>query len=208
MLTFFIFVIVRPARAGDVKSTENTLNQETTIEVDENRFVLQKSMAPARPPVNSFKKLVARSQPTDSYSPTDYGAIMGAAILRVNFLRTMEETKKLRPTDSLHKVICSYEFSHDAWKDRVLSPREINETDSSNVSQPILRLYQNPNGDHYVEEGKVRSTLKLLQLKREEILNEIFMGLRFSFGAKSKSMLVEMNISPSPEKGPGLTIGF
>jgi hypothetical protein len=105
-------------------------------------------------------------------------------------------------------VICSYDFSHDPWKDRILSPREINETDSSNLSQPILRLYQNPNGDKYVEEGKVRSTLKLIQLKREEIFNEIFMGLRFSFGAKNKPLLVEMNITPFPEKGPGLTIAF
>jgi len=208
LLTFFIFVIVRPAGAGDVKSMEYTLNHEATIKMDENRIPFQKSKAPARQPVSPFKKLIAGSQPTHSYSPVDHGTIMGAAILRINFLKTMEETKKLQPTDSLHKVICSYDFSHDPWKDRVSSPRKINETDSSNLSQPILGLYQNPNGDKYVEEGNARSTLKLLQLKREEIFNEILMGLRFSFGAESKPLLVEMNISPSPEKGPGLTIAF
>ncbi len=209
-VTFCIFVTAGPAAAGDVKSMKDTHNQETTIKVDENRIIFQKSKAPAGQPVRSFKKLNAGLQPTHSYSTTDYGAIMGTAILRVNFLQIMEETKKLRLTDSLHKVIYSYALFHDPWKDRLLSPGEINETDSSNSnsSQSILRLYQNPNGDKYFEEGKIRSTLKLLQSKREEIFNEIFMGLRLSFGLKSKPMLVEMNISPFPEKGPGLIIAF
>jgi hypothetical protein len=210
LLTFFIVVIVCPAGAGDVKSMEYTLNHEATIKMDENRIAFQKSKAPARQPVSPFKKLIAGSQLKHSYSPADHGTIMGAAIFCVNFLKTMEETKKLRPTDSLQKAIHSSEVFHNPWKDRVLSSGEINKTDSSNssLSHPILGLNQNLNGDKYVEEGNIRSTPKLIQLKREEIFNEIFMGLRFSFGAKSKPLLVEMNISPSPEKRPGLTIAF
>jgi hypothetical protein len=210
LVTFCIFDIVGPAWAGDVKSTENTRSQETTIKVDENRIPFQKNYAPARQAVGSPKKNNSGLQPTQSYSITDYGAIMGTATLCVNFLRTMEETKKLRLTEALHKVIYSYEFFRDPWNDRVLSSREVNQTDSSSSSlrQPIFRLYQDPNGDKYSEEGKVQSTLRLLQLKREEIFNEIFMGLRFSFGSKSKPMLVEMNISPFPEKGQGFVIAF
>jgi hypothetical protein len=210
LLTFCILVIVSPAGAGDVKSTENTRSQETTIKVDENRIPLQKGNTPARQAVGFSKKLNSGLQPTQPYSITDYGAIMGTGILCVNFLRTMEETKKLRLTDAWQKVIYSYEFFHDPWRDRVLSSGEVNQADSSNSSlrQPIFRLYQDPNGDKSSEEGKIRSTLRLLQLKREEIFNEIFMGLRFSFGSKNKPMLVEMNISPFPEKGQGFVIAF
>jgi len=209
-VTFFIFVTVAPAAADDVKSMKDTRNQETTIKVHGNGIIFQKSKTPTGQPMRSLKQLNAGLQPTHSYLATDYGAIMGTAILCVNFLQTMEGTKKLHPTDSLHQVIYSYAFFRDPWKDRLLKSGESNGTDSSNsnLGQPILRLYQNPNVDKYFEEGKIGSTLKLLQWKREEIFNEIFMGLRLSFGLKSKPMLVELNISPFPEKGPGLLIAF
>ncbi len=209
-VTFFIFVTVGPAAAGDVKSMKDTRSQKTTIKVDENRIIFQKSKAPSRQAASSSKKLNAGLQPTHSYSATDSGAIIGTAILCVNFLKTMEQTNKLRLRDSLNTVICSYGSLHDPWKNRLLSSGEINEANpsNSNLSQAILRLYQNPNADKYFEEGKIRSTLKLLQWRKEEIFNEIFMGLRFSFGSKSKPMLVEMNISPFPEKGQGLFIAF
>jgi hypothetical protein len=210
LFTFFIFVTAGPVAAGDVKSMKDTGNPETTIKVDENGVIFQKSRAPAGQPVRSFKKLNVGLQVTHSFSATNYGAIMGTAILCANFLQTLEETKKLRLTDSLHEVIYSYAFFRDPWRDRFFNSGGTNETDSSNsnLSQPMLRLYQNPKGDKYFEEGKIGSTLKLLQLKREEIFNEIFMGLRLSFGLKNKPMLVEMNISPFPEKGPGLLIAF
>jgi len=207
-VTFFIFVTVSPAAASDVKSVKDKGTQETTIKVDENRVFFQKTAAGQ--PAKSLKKFDAGRQPTHPYSATDYGAIMGTPILRVNFLQTKEEPKKFHLTDSLHKVIYSYAFFRDPWRDRPLSSREDNGTDSSNsnLSQPISKFYQNPKGDKYFEEEKIGSILKLLQSKREEIFNEIFMGLRLSFGSKNKPMLVEMNISPFPEKGPGLLIAF
>ncbi len=210
LLTFFIFVIVSPAMAGNVKSTKDTPNRETEIKVDKNRVRFLKSKGPARQPATSFKKLNAKFQSTTPYLATDAGAIMGTAIFCVNFLKILEETKKLRLTDSLYKAVYSYELFRDPWKDRPLSSGEINRraSSNSNLGQSIPKPYVNPNGDSYFEEGRIRSTLKLLQLKREEVFNEIFMGFRFSFGSKSTPMLVEMNISPFPEKGPGVIIAF
>jgi hypothetical protein len=210
LLTFFIFVIISRAGAGNVNSMKNMSNRDTAIKVSGNRAVFQKSKGPAKQPVRSFQKLNARFQLAIPYSVTDYRAIMGTALLCVNFLKALEETKKPRLTDSLHKVICSYEFFQDPWKGPLSSSGGVNETDSpnSNLSQPFLKLDLNPNESNHFDEGQVRSTLKLLQMKREEIFNEIFMGFRFSFGSKNKPMLVEMNISPFPEKGPGLIIAF
>jgi hypothetical protein len=135
---------------------------------------------------------------------------MGTAVLGANFLKALEERRKLRSTDSLNKVIYSFESFQDPWKDKFPTSREITQTNSpnSNFGQTTLKLYPNPDGDKYFEEGKIRSTLRLLQSKREEIFNEIFMGFRFSFGPKITPMAVEMNISPFPEKGPGLIIAF
>jgi hypothetical protein len=135
---------------------------------------------------------------------------LGTTILGVNFLRTLEEMKKLRLRDSLHEVIFSYEFFQDPWKGGLLSSGQTPNTVSStpDLAQPVLRLYFNPNADRYFEEGKIRSIFKLLQFRREEIFSEIFMGFRFSFGSKSTPMLVEMNISPFPDKGSGFIIAF
>lgn len=202
--------MVSPAMADNVKSMKDTTNRETVIKVDKNRVHFLKSKERARQPVTSFKKFNAKFQSTIPHSATDSGAIMGTAIFYVNFLKTLDETKKLRLIDSLHRVVYSYEFFRDPWKDRRLSPGEINQRDSSNsnLGQSILKLYLNPNGDSHFEEGRIRSTLKLLQLKREEVFNEIFMGFRLSFGSKNTPMLIEMNISPFPEKGPGVIIAF
>lgn len=210
LLTFFIFVTVGGTGADNVKSKQNTPNQATIMKADENTVAVLKRKEPPSEPATPLKKLKARLQSTISYPVTDYGAIMGTAVLGANFLKALEERRKLRSTDSLHKVIYSFESFQDPWKDKFSTSREITQSNSpnSNFGQPILKLYLNPDRDKCFEEGKIRSTLKLLQLKREEIFNEIFMGFRFSFGPKITPMVVEMNISPSPEKGPGLIIAF
>jgi len=212
LLTFFIFVIVNQAAADDdVKSMKNTANQDTIMKMDESRAGVLKRMEPAKEPATSLKKLKARFQSTISYSVTNHGTITGSrAKLRVNFLKVLEEEKKLHLSDSLHRVISSYEFFQHPWRDRFLSSRETNETNSpdSNFGQSVPKLYLNPEGEKYFEEGKIQSTLKLLQSKREEIFNEIFMGFRFSFGQKNTHMLPEVKISPSFEKGVGFIIAF
>jgi hypothetical protein len=211
LLTFFIFVIVNQAGADDVKSKKNTANQDTTIKMDDNRVSVQKRMEPAKESATSLKKLKAGFQSTISYPATNHGTITGSRTkLRVNFLKVLEEKKKLHLSDSLHRVISSYEFFQHPWRDTLLSSRETNETNSpdSNFGHAAPNRYLNPDGEKYFEEGKIQSTLKLLQSKREEIFNEIFLGFRFSFGAKNTHMLPEVKISPSFEKGAGFIIAF
>ena len=203
--TFVIFVMVIQVGADDVKSVKYTANRETIIKMDKNKGVLQKRIEPAKTPVKSSKKLMAGFQSAILH---DYEAILDSTKLGVNFLKTLEEEKKLQLTDFLYKVIYSYEFFQDAWKDRSLSSRKINESKSSNsdFGQSISKPY--PIGDKYFGEGNILSTFRLLQSKREETFREIFMGFRLSFNPKSTHMLLEMNISPSSEKGPGVIIPF
>jgi hypothetical protein len=203
--TIVIFVMVIQVEADDVKSVKYTANRETIIKMDKNKGFLQKRIELAKTPVKSSKKLIAGFQSAILH---DCEATLDSTKLGVNFPKTLEEEKKLQLIDFLHKAIYSYEFFQDAWKDRSLSSRKINESKSSNsdFGQPILKPY--PIGDKYFEEGNMLSTFRLLQSKREETFKEIFMGFRLSFDPKSTHMLVEINISPSSEKGPGVIIPF
>jgi hypothetical protein len=183
LLTFFILVMVNQAGAEGVKSMKNTANQETIIKMDDNRVHVLKRAEPAKE---------------------------RGAKLRVNFLKASKEKKKFQWTDSVHKVISSYELFQDPWRDRSLRTRETNETNppDSSPGRFVPKLHLSPGGDEYFEQGKIQSALKLLQSKREEIFDEIFVGFRFSFGSKNTHMLPEIRISPSLEKGSGFTIAF
>jgi hypothetical protein len=203
--TFVIFVMVIQTRADDVKSVKYTPNRETITKMDKNKGVLQKRIESAKKPVKSLKKHIVGFQSAILY---DYEAILDSNKLNVNFLKSLEEEKKLQLTDFLHKVIYSYKFFQDTWKDGYLSSRKINESKSSSLDfgQSISKPY--PIGDKYFGEVNILSTFRLLQSKREEAFREIFMGFRLSFDPKTTRMLVEMNISPSSDKGPGVIIPF
>jgi hypothetical protein len=205
LLTFFIFVMVTQVEANDVKSGKYTLNRDMIIKMDENTGVIQKRMKPVKEPARSTKKTKAGLQSVVLF---DHAKIPESTKIGVNFLKALEEVKKFPLTDSLHKVTYSYQFFQDVWKDRFLTSLEINGTKPSNSAsgQSISKAY--PNGDNYFVEGKILPTFKLLQSKGDETFKEIFMGFRFSFDPKSTHMLVEMNISPSSEKGPGVIIPF
>ena len=210
LLTFFIFVIVNQAAADDVKSKENTTNQGTIMKISESRIGLLKKMEAVGDSATQ-KKLKPRFQSTILYSDANHGAITSIRTkLRFNFLKVLEQKRKLLLLESLDKMIYSFESFQDPWRFGFLLPQEINGTNSPdlNSGQVAPNRYLNPDREKYLEEGKVQSTLRLLQLKREEMFNEIFVGFRFSFGAKKPHTLPEMTISPSLEKGAGLIIAF
>jgi len=211
LLTFFIFVIVDQAWAHDVKSMENTTNQHTLMKMNESRVSLLKRTGSVEEPVTSQKKLKPGFQSAIAYSVATHGPITGSRTkLRFNFLRALEQKRKLHLSESLHKVIYSFEFFQDPRRDRSLHFRATDDTHSpdSTFNRTAPNRYLDPYGEKYFEDGKIQSTLKLLQSKREEIFNEIFVGFRFSFGAKNTHTPPEMRISPSFEKGAGFIIAF
>ena len=201
----FIFGIIAQAWADSVKSINDAANQETIMKMDENKGVIQKKKGPAKGPIRSSKNRNIRFYKGISYS--DYGVIMGDIRPDVNFVKTLEEKKKSRLRDSLDKVIFSYDFAQNGWRNRFPSFMGVAEAKSSDpdVSQTVLGSY--PTGSRHLEEGRILETFKLPQFKRENISKEIFMGFRFSFNPVSGYVFLEMNAIPS-EKGPGLIIPF
>jgi hypothetical protein len=125
-------------------------------------------------------------------------------------IEATRESVKTRPQliDSLDKVIFSYEFTQNAWRDKFLSFREFAEIKSPNIDLGQSALKPYVDGNKYFEEGRILKTFKLLQSKRDELFKVIFMGFRLSFAPTSGHMFLEMNVTPSTEKGPGVIIPF
>jgi hypothetical protein len=170
--------------ADPIKSINNAANQETTMKMNKNRTKFQ------------------------SGTSYDDGATMSSKKYGVNFLKIVEEKNKPLLTEPLDKVIYSRKFSQDAGREKFSNFQEATKTNYSNsdFGQFILRPYQN--GNKHLEEERTLATLKLLQSKKEEIFKEIFLGFRFSFNPMNGHMLLEMNVTPSFEKGPGIIIPF
>ena len=130
----------------------------------------------------------------------------------VNFLKNLEEKKRLQLVDSLDKAISSYKFSQNTWRNNFFNFYEVPKIKPSNsdLGQSALRPHSDENISF--EEGRLLTTFKSLQSKKEEIykelFKEIFMGFRLSFAPMSGHIFWEMNSSPSSEKGPGFIIPF
>ena len=202
----FIFGITTLVYADSVKSIKNTVNQETTIKMDENKAPRQKKAEVVKESMKSFTKHKVKSQPSIPYS--DYGELIVSTQFNANFLTTLKEKEKSPLAKSFDKMIYFDGFSQNAWGEKFLNFKGVAEAKSTNpaVSQSHLGSY--PPGNKYFEERRILETFKLLQLKREEISKEIFMGFHFSFNPLRGHMFLEMNAIPSFEKESGFVIPF
>jgi len=205
LFPLFIFGIMTQVWAGSVNSLNNPVNQETIMKMDENKGALQKKKSHAKEAVKSSQTNQDRSQ--FGMQQTDDGVMMSRSKLDINFLKAVKAKKKSLLTDFLDKVIFSYDFAQNGWRNHFPSFMGVAEAKSSDpdASQTVLGSY--PSGSRHLEEGRILETFKLPQCKRENISKEIFMGFRFSFNPVSGYVFLEMNAIPS-EKGSGLIIPF
>jgi len=202
----FIFGITSQTWAGSVKSIENGANQGTIVKMGANATLLQKKKGPAKERIKQSKNRNIRFYKGISYS--DYGAIIGDTNLNINFLKAVEEKKGSPLTECLHKIISSYDFVENVWKDRPSYFVGAAEARSSNPENSHSHLGSYPPGNRYVEERRAPDTLKSLQAKKEELFREIFMGFHFYFTPLSGHMFLDLTATPSPETGTGILIPF
>ena len=188
LLTLFIFGMIARGWCDPVKSINGATIQLTTMKIDKNRVLMQTK----KEPVNGSAEWSKKSQ---------------ARLRDVHFLRTLQEKKKSQWLESSDKVIYSREFSEDAWRNKFSASLHVRETKTpgSDSGQSTLKPY--PDRNDSFEEVNILATLRLLQ-SREETFKEIFMGFRFSFDLTNGHVFLEMNVSPSTEKGPGFMIRF
>lgn len=186
-----IFGITAQVYADSVKSMKNTVNQEIIMKIDENKVALQKK---------------AKAPSSIRYS--DYGEIIVSSPLDLSFSKNLEERKGSLLVHAVDKVIDSYDFFQNAWREKFLKVREVAEVQASSRDMDPSQWESYSIGNKYFEERKILETFKLLQLKKEEISKGICMGFRFSFNPVSGHMFLEMNVTPSFEKRSGITIPF
>jgi hypothetical protein len=206
LLILVIFGSIPPVWADADKSMNDAANQERIAKMDENKGVIQKKGRSAKEPDKSLIKPKVKFQSDIPYS--DYGAMIGSTDPGIDFLGTLKEKRKTKLTDSMDKLIYSFEFFQYAWKDKFLSFLEITKFNSSISDFTQSNLKPNPDVDKYFEEERTPVAFRLLQPKREEIFKEISMGFRFSFNPLSGHLFLEMNATPSSEKRSGLVIPF
>ena len=206
LLILVIFGSIPPVWADANKSMNDAANQERIAKKDENKVAIQKKGGSAKEPDKSLIKPKVKFQSDIPYS--DYGAMIGSTDPGIDFLGTLKEKKKTKLTDSLDKLIYSFEFFQYAWKDKFLSFLEVTKINSSISDFAQSHLKPNPDVDKYFEEERTPEAFRLLKPKREEIFKEISMGFRFSFNPLSGHLFLEMNATPSSEKRSGLVIPF
>jgi hypothetical protein len=206
LLFLFIFGITTQGYADSVKSKKNTVNQETIMKIDESRVALQKKTMGSKESTNLLETKKAKSQSSILYS--DVGEIIVSAQFDVNFLKTLKEKKKTSFTEYLDEAIYFYGVPQNAWGGKFFNVKGVTEAKSSNPEDNAFHLESYPPGNRSFEERRILETFKLLQFKRGEIYKEIFMGFRFSFNPVSGHMFLEMNVTPSFEKGSGFNIPF
>jgi hypothetical protein len=205
LFPLFIFGITIQAWADAVKSINVDVNQVKTIKVCENNSTIQHEAKTVKEPDESLKQSESICRPEMSY--TDRGAVMDITEPDVIFSKTLKKSTKLQWVGLLDKVIYSYVFFHEAWRDEFLTLQGVLETKSSGVNdnKPALKPLLN---DHEVGEGRIWAAFKLLQPKGEELFKEMFIGFRFSFYPTGGHMLLFLNATPSFDNELGLMIPF
>jgi hypothetical protein len=199
LFPLFIFGITTSVWPDSIKSIDNTTNPLRTTKMDENRTIMQKK-------TESPKKSKARSRPALPYS--DFGAMMGDTKRDVNFLKAAKEKKKPPLTDFTDKVIFSYDFAQNGWMDHFPSFMGVAEGKSSNSEVRQSHFGSHPPANQYFEEGRILTTFRHLQPRKDESFKEISMGFRFSFNPLSGHVFLDMNATPSSEGRTGIMIPF
>src|SRR4030042_6779004 len=114
LLFLFIFGITTQVYANSVKSTKNTVNQETIMKIDENKVALQKKATDSKKSIKSLK--IKKDKAPLSIPYSEDGEIIVSSQFDVNFSKTLEENKRFPFVHSVNKVIYSYGFSQNAWR--------------------------------------------------------------------------------------------
>lgn len=205
LLILFIFGIIAPGWADEVKSIHNMTNQEIRNKMDENKRTMREKKGPAKTATQLSGKNQNRSLNNIPY--IDYGARVRRTTLKINFLKAVEEKKRIPLTECLDSVISSYDFAQHVWKDKLFNFMGTAEAHLSKPesSQSILGSPSTIN--KYFDEGWVLDKFKPFKPKREESFKTIFMEFRLTYNPVSQRVFLKMNVTPS-ENEPGFIIPF
>jgi len=123
-----------------------------------------------------------------------------------SFLEGLKTSHKLKLIESIDKIVSLHKVPPTAWIYKLLDHQGVKEKQSlSSGSGPsILRLP--PNGNRYVDERRAKVTFELLESKIKK--TEVFMFFHLTLDSKGEGTFLEMQITPSSERGVNFFIPF
>jgi hypothetical protein len=108
--------------------------------------------------------------------------------------------------ETLEKIFSIYKFAEPGWRYRFLDSPRFKETKPLNSEYGPSTLNQYSKENRSLEEGGAKVTFELLQSKLKR--TEIFILFNLSFGPKTELIFLEMQVTPSSDKGVSLLIPF
>jgi len=123
-----------------------------------------------------------------------------------SLLESLRENKGSKLIESIDRLFSLYKIDETTWRYKFLDHQGVKETKSLNseFSTSISKFY--PNSNRYVEEEGTKAIFELLQSKSKRA--EIFILFHLFFNPKRDQMFLEMNLTPSSDKGVNFFIPF
>jgi len=136
----------------------------------------------------------------------DAQAVKGSKFELRSFLEGLKTNHKLKLIDSIDKIVSLHKVPPTVWIYKLLDLQGVKEKQSlsSESEKSILRLP--PNGNRYVDERRAKVTFELLESKIKK--REVFMFFHLALDSKGEGTFLEMQITPSSERGVNFFIPF
>jgi hypothetical protein len=121
-------------------------------------------------------------------------------------LESLKTNEKFNLSETLEKIFPIYRFSDPACRYQFLNVQEFKETRSLNLEYGPSTLNLYSNGNRYLEEGGAHFIFEFLQSKLKR--TELFILFNLSFNPKAQLIFLEMQVTPSSDKGVNFLIPF
>jgi hypothetical protein len=122
------------------------------------------------------------------------------------FLESPKTNIKFKLTETLEKIFSIYKFAEPIWRYKFLDSQGFKETKPLKLEYGPSTLNPYSNENQSLEKGGAQVIFELLQSKVKK--TEIFMLFNLSFGPKTELIFLEMQITPSSDKGVSFFIPF
>lgn len=123
-----------------------------------------------------------------------------------SFLGSLKANNKIKLIESLDILFPLFKFDERTRRYKVFDPRGVHEIKSRNADLTSSISFLNLNSNSYFEDEGPQIIFEFLQSKIKR--TEIFLLFHLSFGPKIDPMFLEMQLTPSAEKGIDLLLPF
>jgi hypothetical protein len=123
-----------------------------------------------------------------------------------SLLISLKATNKIKLIESLDRLFPLFKIDEGTRSYKIFNPWGVHEIKSLHAGLSPSISTPNLNSNRYVEDGGPQIIFELFQSKLKR--TEIFVLFHFSFNPKADQMFLEMQVTPSSEKGINFFLPF